>query len=95
MPKRIKGETEHERGYIEGRRRTLINLVSQTLGELSGYGKPEDEPLIKLAQATQERQETIQLLRSVCAEFGDNDWDDDLHLTDIIDKHLVNHVRQT
>ncbi len=35
-----------------------------------------------------ERAETIQALRQLCAEHGDNDWPDDLHLADVINKHL-------
>lgn len=31
-------------------------------------------------------------LRSVCEDFGDNDWDDNLHLGDVIDKHLTRHL---
>ncbi len=39
-----------------------------------------------------ERASTIQLLRGACRQFGDNDWDDDLHLVDIIEKHLLKHL---
>lgn len=35
-----------------------------------------------------ERQETIKSLRGLCKDFGDNDWPDDLHLADVIEKHL-------
>ena len=33
------------------------------------------------------------LLRSECADLGDNDWSDNLHLADVVEKHLVRHVR--
>lgn len=39
-----------------------------------------------------ERSETISCLRHLCAKYGDNDWDDDLHLVDIIEKHLIKHL---
>ena len=35
-----------------------------------------------------ERNEAIATLRDVCEEYGDNDWPDSLHLSDIIEKHL-------
>ncbi len=92
MPKKEDLEAAHERGYVEGRRRTLINQLSQTLSDLQGFQKAEDEPLIKLARAVQEREEAIQVLRRTCADFGDLDWKEDLHLSDIIDKHLVCHL---
>ena len=34
------------------------------------------------------RAETIALLRDLCAQTGDNDWPDDLHPADVIEKHL-------
>lgn len=39
-----------------------------------------------------ERATTIAALRSLCAEFGDNDWPDDLHLADVVEKHLGKHL---
>lgn len=39
-----------------------------------------------------ERDDAIKTLRQLCAEFGDNDWDDSLHLSDIINKHLGRHL---
>lgn len=35
-----------------------------------------------------EREEAVARLRWLCEEFGDQDWDDNLHLADVIDKHL-------
>jgi hypothetical protein len=85
-------EKEHERGYIEGRRRTIINMLSLLLNDLRGFQEPEDEPLIKLGRMITEREEALQILRRACAEHGDNDWKEDLHLADILDKHLVRHL---
>ncbi len=85
------GESEREQGYIEGRRRTLMNLLSHALKELRGFG-PEDDPLIKIAQLVKEREETVSKLREVCAEHGDNEWPENLHLADVIDKHLARHL---
>lgn len=36
-----------------------------------------------------ERSAAIGILRQVCADHGDNDWDNDLHLSDILEKHLA------
>ena len=35
-----------------------------------------------------EREEAIAKLRELCEEHGDNDWENDLHLADIIEKHI-------
>lgn len=35
-----------------------------------------------------ERQETLAKLRQICSEFGDLDFDDDLYIPDILEKHL-------
>ena len=39
-----------------------------------------------------ERASVIALLRRVCEVHGDNDWPDDLHLGDVIEKHLARHL---
>lgn len=41
-----------------------------------------------------EREMAISVLRGLCEYFGDNDWDTDLHLADIIDKHLGNYLHE-
>jgi hypothetical protein len=33
-------------------------------------------------------------LRILCKDFGDNDWEDDDHLGDVIDKHLGKHLHR-
>lgn len=35
-----------------------------------------------------ERVAVVRVLRKVCERFGDNDWEDELHLGDVIEKHL-------
>jgi hypothetical protein len=39
-----------------------------------------------------ERAGTIAALRELCGHFGDNDWTDDLHLADVVEKHLGKHL---
>jgi hypothetical protein len=36
-----------------------------------------------------ERADAVAALRSLCEDFGDNEWPDDLHLADVINKHLL------
>ena len=39
-----------------------------------------------------EREVAVAALRELCGEYGDNDWADDLHLADVIEKHLRRHL---
>ncbi len=39
-----------------------------------------------------EVEETRLMLRSACEHFGDTDWDEGSHLSDILEKHLVRHL---
>lgn len=46
----------------------------------------------QLEELKAERAETVAALRRVCDEFGDNDWPDELHLGDVVEKHLRRHL---
>ena len=74
-----------ERSYVEGNRRAWLTVLGTCLREL-GDDAPES------ARLTLERQEAVAQLRELCERFGDNDWPDDLHLADVIDKHLGRHL---
>ena len=76
-----------ERSYAEGNRRAWLNVLHTCLRELG-----EDAP--NAARLASERQEAVARLRQICDRFGDNDWADDLHLPDVIDKHLGRHLEQ-
>jgi len=41
-----------------------------------------------------EREAAVAALRSVCGDFGDNDWSSEVHLADVIEKHLGRHLEQ-
>lgn len=41
-----------------------------------------------------ERVAAIATLRIECAEYDDNDWPDNLHLADIIEKHLARNASE-
>jgi hypothetical protein len=42
-----------------------------------------------------ERAQAVHTLRMVCDDFGDNDWPDNLHLSDVIEKHLARYLTMT
>lgn len=50
--------------------------------------EPKDSDNAELNALRQEREDVIKLLRRVCAEHGNNDWPDNLHLYDVLTKYL-------
>lgn len=83
-------EKARSAGYVEGRRRTLLNQLSQAISDLLALGAAKQEdPEIQIATLILERQETIAKLRDLCNEYGSNEWPENLHLADIIEYHLV------
>jgi hypothetical protein len=76
--------------YMRGQRAAATSIISHCLGEL-GYRYSQGE-FISLASAVVEREAVLATLREVCEKHGDNDWDEPLHLSDIIDKHLRSHL---
>ena len=72
-----------ERAYVRGERIAYARILAQCARELDA-----DDPLRKATRLIQEHEEVIAMLREMCAEWGDNDWPDDLWLPDIIEKHL-------
>lgn len=81
------GYEAHERTWIAGQRSALTSMLSKVLGEL-GYQDTE----ATRAKWIVEREQTIARLREACADWGDNDWTETLHLRDVIDKHLLRHL---
>ena len=73
-----------EKSYIEGQRQVRARLMADCIREL-GYEKGTDTELAKLIV---EREEAIAQLRRICEAHGDNDWNENLHMGDIIEKHL-------
>ena len=78
---------EKDQSWINGERSALKRNLQFILGELMYSDEFTREKLIK------EREDTIAALRSICDEFGDNDWDENLYLPDVIEKHLSRHLR--
>lgn len=75
--------------YAAGRRRALLSILAHVLGELG-----IDDPKAGEARWALERGEVILKLREVCSDFGDNYWPDDLHLADVVEKHLVRYLSE-
>src|SRR5882762_7351463 len=50
--------------------------------------EPLDNDNRELNALRDERSDAVKALRDICATHGDNDWDDKLHLGDVIEKHL-------
>lgn len=78
---------KEEQAYIQGSRMAWVTMLRECLSNL-GY----DDPEAMKASWVIEREATIAALRSVCSDFGDNDWEETLILPDVIEKHLARHI---
>lgn len=78
---------ENERHYIDGKRRAYIDII-----HACARGMGLDNEQMKTAALLTERAEAVAALRDLCERFGDNDWPDNLHLRDVIEKHLAPHL---
>lgn len=77
----------YAQGVIEGTRQawnTMLRLC------LTGAGVTDTQAQV-IMQAS-ERADALKVLRQICAEHGDNEWEDSLSLADILDKHLFRHL---
>jgi len=72
-----------EQSYINGQQTAYLKILESCQRELNLQTKE---------QFATERADVILLLRGLCEEYGDNDWPDNLHLSDIIEKHLINYL---
>ncbi|SHH33704.1 hypothetical protein [Desulfofustis glycolicus] len=80
-----------EQDYIRGSRNAYRFMMLHCLRELDIETDAEKLEK-KIVQLVAEREEAISVLRDICRDCGDNSWSDDLHLADIIDKHLGRHL---
>lgn len=77
-----------ERAYRQGNRAAWSKILSDSLAQL-GY----DNPVVTQKHRwVLEREAIIAQLRDLCGEFGDNNWNEKLHLADVIEKHLGKHL---
>jgi len=79
------GSELDERSYERGKRMAWSSLLRQAVHELGMSGRTLESLII-------EREEAVAMLRDICEDHGDNDWKSDLHLADVIDKHLGRHL---
>lgn len=76
-----------ERDYIKGTRAAYASMLQTCVSEL-GYTSDAGSKAAWII----EREAAIAKLREVCADHGDNNWPELLHLADIIEKHLTRHL---
>lgn len=81
-----------EQSYLEGARRANLALLQYAMSELRGHGKTDEAGAVEWLR---ERQEIVSALRELCDEHGDNDWPDDLDLSDVIRNHLSPHLSRS
>jgi hypothetical protein len=79
-----------EQAYVEGSRIAWRRILMEAIKNLG-----RDTPEWTEKRWLLEREEAISTLRRVCREFGDNDWPDDLNLSDIVEKHLTDHLERS
>ena len=79
--------TENEElAWVRGNRAAWQRILSTCLREL-GYGPEHDT-----AKWASEREAVVVALRGICERHGDNDWGENLHLADVIEKHLERYM---
>lgn len=78
--------TEKERAYEEGFQAAMRVVLAAIVNRMPD-GSTDRWRL--------ERGQTIAALREVCEDFGDNNWTDDLHLADVVEKHLTRYLHDT
>ena len=79
---------QEEKAYLEGERAAYLHMLKQSLKALGITDSPEGRQLAWLI----EREQAVAQLRILCREFGDNEWEPNEHLADVIDKHLGRHL---
>ena len=75
----------HDKMWLAGNRAAWAAMYEHCLRQLGYEGRTS-------ASLLAEREAAVAMLREVCDQHGDNDWDNDLHLADVIEKHLFNHL---
>lgn len=84
MPDEVSPIEEAEQ---RGRRRAYLEILRVCQQDLDVR-----DPAVQLRKLMEEREQAISSLREICGLIGDNDWPDDLHLYDILEKHLAVHL---
>lgn len=82
-----------EQSYERGRKSAHIGTMQNSLRAL-GFDSAKAAELARVGWI-EERQAAVNALRDLCETFGDNDWPDNLHLGDVIEKHLARHLHRS
>lgn len=80
-------DESEERAYLNGERMAWLAMLDTCIRALGHDNAPGQS-----ARWIRERAEVRAALRVLCKDFGDNDWPDNLHLGDVIEKHLARHL---
>ena len=80
---------KEEQASSQGSRSAWLTVLQTALGHL---GYTTETLHLQHVKWIVEREQTVQMLRIACRDHGDNDWPNDLHLADVIEKHLVRHI---
>lgn len=84
-------EIERLRVELSDIREQFDNQEQQHCDEKRGIYKIINEQQTKIERLQQERNETIKIARSICeSEDYPNNWPDDLHLADVLEKRIFN-----
>lgn len=76
-------EHDYQLGYQAAMRR----IAGETMRSLNPEPGRRDITALLV-----ERSATVEKLRELCADHGDNDWPEDLYIPDILDKHLAQYL---
>lgn len=75
-----------ETAYIQGSNAAWRRILAEAIRELGPEGTAERWRV--------ERADIVAALRDICEDHGDNDWPDNLHLADVITKHLGRYLQE-
>lgn len=76
---------KEEAAYTRGKRYVWQLMLQEAIMGLEMTGQTLESLIL-------EREATVAALRSACEHHGDNEWASNLHLADVVEKHLVRHL---
>lgn len=77
----------------EGKKAVWLSILNQAISALNFLGAGDD-PVVQLAAAQAELDLVADALKEIAFDHDlDMDWDDDLHLSDVIGKHIRPQLR--
>ena len=77
----------YERGEADVYRR-LLSMAIRGMG-VDEIPDDADRMRLRIARLEAEMADARVQLRKLCEDFGDTDWPDNLHLGDVIERHLA------